>query len=95
MSIALFLVPHCEDYSNVALQTVERDVPTGAKADRPFLKLWVHVIDGTADVGTVCYNLIPSRIAFAARLAADPYFLNTRAVGKPHLRCIIRLLWRC
>ena len=55
----LFLVAHSNDQGHILLQTVERDIPAGAKADRPFLKLWVHVIDRTASIGMVCNDLHP------------------------------------
>ena len=55
----LFLVAHSNDQSNILLQTIERYIPTGAKADRPFLKLWVHVIDGAPYIGTIRNNLHP------------------------------------
>ncbi|OAN95435.1 hypothetical protein A8B74_15535 [Sulfitobacter geojensis] len=53
----LFLVSHCNDKGHVLLQTIERDITAGSKADRSFLKFWVHVIHGAADVWMIRNNL--------------------------------------
>jgi len=54
-----FLVAHCNDQNSVLLQAVERDISAGAKAHRPFPKLWVHVIHGAADIWMIRNDLHP------------------------------------
>ena len=52
-------MPHSNDQGHILLQAIERDVTTGAKADGPFLKIWVHVFDGSTDTGVIYNDLHP------------------------------------
>ena len=54
-----FLVPDCDDQRHILLDMVESKIAAGAKANRPFPKLWVHIIDGTAGIGVVSNDFHP------------------------------------
>jgi hypothetical protein len=87
----LFLMAHGDHQSHVWLQSVERYIATRAKADRPFLKLWVHVIDGTARVWMVCNDLHTCTDSNCGTSGSIRIFLGKKTVKTLH---ISQRLWR-
>jgi hypothetical protein len=41
------------------LHAIKCNVATGSKADRPFQKFWVHIVNGAANIGVIRDNLHP------------------------------------
>ena len=80
-----FLVLHRDDQSHVLLQSVERNIAVGAKADRPFLKLWFHVIDGTADVWMFRNDLHPVTDCACRTSGCIRVFLGKKTVEALHI----------
>ena len=81
----LFLVAHCDHQRHVLLQAIECDITASAKADRPFLKLWVHVIDGTANIWMIRNDLHPVTDCTCRTSGSIRVFLGKKAVEALHI----------
>jgi len=80
-----FLMAHSDDQRHFLFQAIKRNIPTGAKADRPFLKLWVHVNDRTADIWMVCNDLHPVTDRTCRTSGSIRVFLGKKPVEALHI----------